>query len=138
MSRELIVQSLQLLFHWEYLALVEYVECVIPLVFATNKIVLMHLPNAIYYPSNSNWDMTALANIYIFALLEIGSLFFLNSFLRHKFAFSPLYQMAFAVEASMDFVQSALFLEIVGLLQYELAHLEPATTTAQCFQREIA
>ncbi|KAF1791090.1 hypothetical protein GQ600_7100 [Phytophthora cactorum] len=85
--------------------------------------VLTHLPNVIYYPGNSNWGMAALANIFIFALLEIGSLLLLNYFLQRKFAFSPLYQLAFAIETSMDFVQSTLFIEIVGLLQYELAHL---------------
>ncbi|ETL39138.1 hypothetical protein L916_09464 [Phytophthora nicotianae] len=121
--RELVEQSLQLLFHCEYLALVEYVECVIPLVFATNKMVLTHLPNVVYYPGNTNWGMIALANIFIFALLEVGSLLLLNYFFQRKFAFSPQYQLAFAIETSMDFVQSTLFLEVVGLLQYELAHL---------------
>ncbi|KAG7390143.1 hypothetical protein PHYPSEUDO_008597 [Phytophthora pseudosyringae] len=122
--RELVVQSLELLFHCEYLVLVEYVECVIPLVFASNKLALRQLPNAVYYPGGAtNWALAALANIFIFASLEIGSLLLLNYFFQRKFAFSSLYQLAFALETSMDFVQSALFLEIVGLLQYELVHL---------------
>ncbi|KAE8987320.1 hypothetical protein PF011_g19625 [Phytophthora fragariae] len=39
-----------------------------------------------------------------------------------KFAFSPLYQLAFALETQMYLVQASLFLEIVVLLPYELEH----------------
>ncbi|KAG2825077.1 hypothetical protein PC116_g14675 [Phytophthora cactorum] len=86
-SRQLVVQGLQLLFHCEYLALVEYIECVVPLLFATYKLVLHQLPNIAYYPASNNWGVAAIANIL-------------------------MYQ-----------VQAHLFLEIVILLQYELAHL---------------
>ncbi|OWZ23644.1 hypothetical protein PHMEG_0001449 [Phytophthora megakarya] len=123
-AKELVDQGMDLLFHCEYLALVEYVECVIPLVFATDKIILKQLPNVNYYPGGVvKWGEAALANVIIFAMLEVGSLFLLHYFLQRKFNFSLLYQLAFALETSMNFVQSALFLEIVGLLQYELAHL---------------
>ncbi|KAK1945942.1 hypothetical protein P3T76_002990 [Phytophthora citrophthora] len=123
-AKELVEQGLELLFHCEYLALVEYVECVIPLVFAVNKMALTQLPNAVYYPGGATkWGESALVNIFVFATLEIATLVLLDLLLHRKFAFSPLYQLAFSLETSMHFVQSALFLEIVGLLQYELAHL---------------
>eukprot|EP00644_Phytophthora_capsici_P002787 jgi/Phyca11/124917/e_gw1.55.157.1 len=123
-AKELVEQGLDLLFHCEYLALVEYVECVVPLVFAVNKMTLNQLPNAVYYPGGATkWGESALINIFVFATLEIATLVLLNVLLHRKFAFSPLYQLAFSLETSMHFVQSALFLEIVGLLQYELAHL---------------
>ncbi|KAE9105369.1 hypothetical protein PF010_g13042 [Phytophthora fragariae] len=124
-SRELVTQGLQLLFHCEYLALVEYVECVIPLVFAINKLILEELPNVVYYPGGAGkWVMAALANVFVYATLEICSLLLLNHFLQRNFSFSPLYQLAFALESSRNFVQGTLFLEIVGLLQYELMHLD--------------
>lgn len=66
--------------------------------------------------------VTALRNILVFASLEVGSLFLLHYFLKRKFAFSPLYQLAFALETEMYLVQGSLFLEIVVLLQYELVH----------------
>ncbi|GMF27578.1 unnamed protein product [Phytophthora fragariaefolia] len=129
-SRELVAQGLQLQFHCEYLALVEYVECVVPLVFATNKLILKELPNAVYYPGGaSKWGVTALANVFLYAALDICSLFLLNHFLKRKFVFSPLYQLAFALESSMHFVQGVLFIEIVGLLQYELMHLDTNSST---------
>ncbi|KAE9086443.1 hypothetical protein PF010_g20058 [Phytophthora fragariae] len=122
-SRRLVVQGLQLLFHCEYLALVEYIECVVPLIFVTYKVVLYQLPNAVYYPDTRNdWDNTALVNILVFAALEIGSLLLLHYSLQRKFAFSPLYQLAFALETQMYLVQASLFLEIVVLLPYELEH----------------
>ncbi|POM65507.1 Hypothetical protein PHPALM_18764 [Phytophthora palmivora] len=121
--RRLITQGLQLLFHCEYLALVEYIECIVPLVFATYKLVLHRLPNAVYYPASSNWGIAAITNILVFAALEIGSLLLLQHILQRKFDFSPLYQLAFALETQMYLVQASLFLEIVILLQYELAHL---------------
>lgn len=120
----MVLQSLQLLFHCEYLALVEYVECIVPLVFATYKLVLNQLPNAVCYPDGANtWGMTAFTSIVVFASLEVASLFLLHYFLQRKFAFSPLYQLAFTLETEMYLVQASLFLEIVVLLQYELVHL---------------
>ncbi|KAE9336704.1 hypothetical protein PF008_g12890 [Phytophthora fragariae] len=105
--------------------LVEYVECVIPLVFAINKLILEELPNVVYYPGGAGkWVMAALANVFVYATLEICSLLLLNHFLQRNFSFSPLYQLAFALESSRNFVQGTLFLEIVGLLQYELMHLD--------------
>ncbi|KAG3242688.1 hypothetical protein PI124_g12476 [Phytophthora idaei] len=122
-SRQLVVQGLQLIFHCEYLALVEYIECVVPLLFATYKLVLHQLPNIAYYPASSNWGVAAIANILVYAALEVVSLLFLHHVLQRKFNFSPLYQLAFALETQMYQVQAHLFLEIVILLQYELAHL---------------
>ncbi|ETP43629.1 hypothetical protein F442_09668 [Phytophthora nicotianae P10297] len=122
-SRQVVLQGLQLLFHCEYLALVEYIECIVPLVFATYKLVLHQLPNAVYYPASSNWGVAAIVNILVYAALEVGSLLLLHYFLQKKFIFSPLYQLAFALETQMYLVQALLFLEIVILLQYELEHL---------------
>lgn len=108
-------QGLQLLFHCEYLALVEYVECVIPLVFALNKLILEELPNVVYYPGGAGkWAMSALASVFVYATLEICTLFILNHFLQKKFAFSPLYQLAFALESSMHFVQGRCFSKLWG------------------------
>ncbi|KAF1791088.1 hypothetical protein GQ600_7098 [Phytophthora cactorum] len=98
-SKQLVLQGLQLLFHCEYLALVEYIECVVPIVFVTYKSVLEQLPNIVYYPGGAgNWGSYAIVNTLVFAALEIGSFLILNQFLQRKFAFSPLYQVAFVLE----------------------------------------
>ncbi|KAG6942933.1 hypothetical protein JG687_00018777 [Phytophthora cactorum] len=53
-SKQLVVQGLQLLFHCEYLALVEYVECIVPLVYVIYKSVVEQLPNI----SSIYWNIT--------------------------------------------------------------------------------
>ncbi|KAG2797076.1 hypothetical protein PC111_g21440, partial [Phytophthora cactorum] len=40
-----------------------------------------------------------------------------------KFAFSPLYQVAFVLETHVSVVQAKLFLSLTILLSYELVHL---------------
>jgi len=122
-SKKLVVQGLQLLFHCEYLALVEYVECVVPLVFVTYKSILNQLPNAAYYPdAPGSWGMSAVTNLLVFAALEIATFMLFIRFLHKKFSFSPLYQLAFVFETQSHLVQAKLVIEIVTLLQSRLAH----------------
>ncbi|GMF27588.1 unnamed protein product [Phytophthora fragariaefolia] len=123
-SQTFVRQGLQLLFHCEYLLLVEYVECIVPVIFATYKSVLECLPNIIYYPGGAgHWSHSALINIFVFTSLEIASLMLLHRFLHRNFALSSLYQLAFVLEAQMYPIQATIFLEIVNLLQYKLEHL---------------
>ncbi|ETN20916.1 hypothetical protein PPTG_01279 [Phytophthora nicotianae INRA-310] len=44
-AKQIIQEGLRVLFHWEYVALVEYVEGIVPLVFVAYKSVLENLPN---------------------------------------------------------------------------------------------
>ncbi|KAE8915347.1 hypothetical protein PF003_g1072 [Phytophthora fragariae] len=119
-SKTLVLQGLQLLFHCEYLALV---ECVVPLVFATYKSILEQLPNVVYYPGGAgSWGISALANLLVFSALEIMTFVLFVKFLQRKFSFSPLYQLAFVFETQMYLVQAKLLIEIVTLLQSKLAH----------------
>ncbi|GMF24097.1 unnamed protein product [Phytophthora fragariaefolia] len=85
-SKELVLQGLQLLFHCEYLALVEYVECVVPLVFVTYKSILEQLSNVVFYPGGAgNWGTSAVTNLLVFAALEIGTFVLFVQFLQRKF-----------------------------------------------------
>eukprot|EP00644_Phytophthora_capsici_P002788 jgi/Phyca11/124954/e_gw1.55.202.1 len=122
-AKKLVEQGLQLLFHCEYLALVEYVECIVPLIFVTYESILKQLPNAVYYPgSTDSWGMTAVMNLLAFSALEIGTFVLFVRFLQQKFAFSPLYQLAFVLETQVYLVQAKLLIEVVTLLQSKLAH----------------
>eukprot|EP00644_Phytophthora_capsici_P002792 jgi/Phyca11/124766/e_gw1.55.248.1 len=117
-SKEVVRMGLQVLFHWEYVALVEYVECVVPLVFVAYKSILAHLPNAVYYPGGAEaWNSVSAANIFLFGALEVTSFFLLSYYLRRTFAFSLLYQLAFVLETQMHSVQTKLFIETVLLLR---------------------
>ncbi|RLN95320.1 hypothetical protein BBJ28_00008163 [Nothophytophthora sp. Chile5] len=131
-SKKLVVQGLQLLFHCEYLMLVEYVESLIPLVFVAYKSILQLLPNVVYYPGGTGrWGFAAVANMLAFAALEIVSFLVLNGLLQRKFAFSPLYQLAFVLETQAHLVQSMLFVGLVFILDYELAHLAKRNFTSE-------
>ncbi|KAG6946357.1 hypothetical protein JG687_00016754, partial [Phytophthora cactorum] len=65
------------------LALVEYVECIVPLVFTTYKLILRQLPNAIYYTNDDgNWSVASVVNLLVLAVLEVGSFIFLTEQVR--------------------------------------------------------
>ncbi|KAE8885464.1 hypothetical protein PF003_g30474 [Phytophthora fragariae] len=116
--------NLLLLFHCEYLVLVEYVECIVPIIFLVYKSVLEQLPNVVYYPGGAGkWGAAAVTNLVVFVVLEIGSLVLLHIFLQQKFAFSPLYQLAFVLETQIHAVQATLFSLTLFVLPYQLAHL---------------
>ncbi|KAL7684557.1 hypothetical protein Plhal304r1_c035g0109191 [Plasmopara halstedii] len=121
-SEYFVLQGLQFLFHCEYLALVEYIECVVPTIYVIYKSVLELLPNVVYFPGGAGkWGTFAISNILIFALLEVGSFLFLDQFIQRKFKVSPMYQVAFVLEKMLWQVQSMLLLSI-SLLAYDLAH----------------
>ncbi|EGZ17535.1 hypothetical protein PHYSODRAFT_422272, partial [Phytophthora sojae] len=127
----LVLQGLQLMFHCEYLILVEYVECIFPLMYVLYKTVLQYLPNVVYYPEGAgHFGAAAAANILVYAGLEVVSLLLLHIFLQRKFAFSPMYQLAFVLETQVYMVEAQLFIESVSLLQYELAHYGKPSTSA--------
>ncbi|KAF4147229.1 hypothetical protein GN958_ATG03639, partial [Phytophthora infestans] len=122
-SKLLIVQGLQLLFHCEYLELVEYVECITPVVYVVYKSVLEQLPNVVYYPGGAGtWGIATVANILVLAMLEVASLVFLHQFLQRKFAFSAMHQLAFALETHVRLVQMKLFTGVLLLIPFELQH----------------
>lgn len=122
-SKRIIFQGLQLLFHCEYLILVDYIECIISLVFVIYRSVLVQLPNIIYYSAEvGNWDWSSVGNIMLFVVMEVASLALFERYLRHTFAFSPLYQLAYVLETQMYLVQSSLWTVILTLMQFELVH----------------
>lgn len=122
-SQRIVSEGLQLLFHCEYLALVEYVECVIPIVFMAYKSVLAQLPNIVYYSnSTGNWGVEAVEKIVVFSAMEVVTLVVLDVFLRRTFCFSPLHQLAFVLETQFYLVQSSLWTVILTLMQFELEH----------------
>ncbi|KAF1783294.1 hypothetical protein GQ600_9607 [Phytophthora cactorum] len=115
-SKNLVLQGLQLLFHCEYLELVEYVECTTPIVYVVYKSILEQLPNVVYYPGGAgSWNVATAANILVLAMLEIVSLVFLQHFLQRKFGFSAMHQLAFVLETDFYLVQMKLFAGILFL-----------------------
>ncbi|KAG2793800.1 hypothetical protein PC112_g23288, partial [Phytophthora cactorum] len=122
-STKLVLQGLQLLFHCEYLELVEYVECTTPIVYVVYKSILEQLPNVVYYPGGAgSWGIATVVNILVLAMLEVTSLVFLHHFLQRKFGFSAMHQLAFVLETDFYLVQMNLFAGILFLIPFELEH----------------
>lgn len=116
----LLFQALQMLFHTEYLLLLEYVECAIPLVYVVYYSILRELPNASRYLHIGVQSSTY--TVLLYAFLEVLSLAVVHFALRHIFQFSPLYQLAFVLENQAEFVQGKLMLWIIILFQFQLLH----------------
>ncbi|KAF4033012.1 hypothetical protein GN244_ATG15051 [Phytophthora infestans] len=119
-SKQFITQGLQLLFHCEYLVIVKYVECIVPMVFVAYQLVLYQLPNIVYAPEG--WQSGAIGNILLLTTLKICSLVALKVLLERKFALSPLYQLAFVLETQVELVQTGTFIATTVLLPFELTH----------------
>lgn len=101
-KRELVQQALKLLFITEYHLLVEYVECIVPIMYSIYVFVLVHSPNAAYFPetrSMTTKHVQATANsILLYAGFEVMSIICLHYAIKRKFGFSPAYLLAFVLE----------------------------------------
>jgi hypothetical protein len=123
---ELVESTLQLLFHCEYHALVEYVECAVPMLFGVYLSLVCQLPVHRYYPHTR--DMAPgqlegmLMNLLVYVAFEMLSFVAMNVALKRKFNMSALYQLAFVLETHMVQLQSRMFVWIVFTLQFTLQH----------------
>lgn len=122
----LIHQTLKLLFQCEYLVLVEYIECVAPLLYAIYSTAIYYLPNAVYFPQTANLtdkDVASMARyLFCYAFLESLSFVAFNIALQRRFGFSPLYLLAFVLETQLQQVQGRLFVWVVYILPFPLIH----------------
>lgn len=87
----LLFQTLQMLFHTEYLVLLEYIECIIPLIYVVYFSILWQLPNTAHYSHIADSTST-IQSVLPYALLEVLSLGIIHVALRRTFQFSPVYQ----------------------------------------------
>lgn len=87
-----------LLHESEAVVVIEYIEAVVPLLYAVYISILFHLPNAKYYK-----DMEAMTqdkmhhlvtNIFVYALFEVLSLVHVFHLLKRSFGVSVFYQLA--------------------------------------------
>jgi hypothetical protein len=124
-----------MLFHLEYLALVAYIESVIPLLYAVYLTILYQLPSAKYYPHSQSLTAeklrSTIGSIVVYASVEIVTLVLLHVLLKHRFGFSLMYQLAFVLENEMEQLQGRLFVWIIGLLQLTLVHYGKVAVVVQ-------
>ncbi|RLN82984.1 hypothetical protein BBJ28_00022951 [Nothophytophthora sp. Chile5] len=125
-TEEAVEETLQALFHCEYVMLTEYVECVMPLFYTLYLAGLFHLPARAYYPHTRSLSpnrMTAtVVQLMLYGLLEFASLVGVYVMLKRRLGFSPAYQLAFVLETQAPMLQGLLLLWTIFILQLTLVH----------------
>lgn len=123
---EIVEQSLRILFHCEYHALVEYIEAVVPMLYCIYVSVLTQLPSHVYYAETRNLTSTDLqrmvSNIFAYAWMEIVSFVLMHYTTKWKFGFSPLYLLAFVLENQFLEFQGRLLVCFSYVLEITLVH----------------
>ncbi|TYZ69047.1 hypothetical protein PybrP1_006582, partial [[Pythium] brassicae (nom. inval.)] len=123
----LVRETLRMLFYWEYVVLVEYVECVIPLMYALYVSVAVHLPTAAHHSDLREMAQRGVASsvgsVVTYASLEILSLVVLSVLLARRFSFSPLFHLAFVLENQMVLLQAKMVTFLLFAMQFQLDHL---------------
>lgn len=123
---QIVKQTLAMLFNCEYFILVEYIECVIPIVYSTFTTALFHLPNAVFYPHVKSLTSENLAsvtaNLAMYTTLEVLSLLGMSLLLRWKLRISCVYLLAFVLETHQTVIQAKLFVWVTYSLTYDLEH----------------
>ncbi|KAJ0406368.1 hypothetical protein P43SY_006976 [Pythium insidiosum] len=118
--------TLRVLHASEFIALVEYVEVSIPMVYSLFTLMAFHLPNRAFYIIFDGIDVQELHNmqwnLVVYVLLELLSLILLDVVLRRQLHISAFTQTAFVLETQWPMVQSKLALWIAVALQYALVH----------------
>lgn len=124
-KHEFVYRTLKILFQCEYHMLAEYVECVIPTIYAVYLAILSCLPSMKYYPEIRGMTPAQVAtmalNVLMYAGLEVLSLVILHFALKRKLGFSP-YILAFVLENHFVEIQARLLVWFSFLLQMTLVH----------------
>jgi hypothetical protein len=120
-------QTLEFLFHCEFMVLTEYIECAIPMLYAVYLPFLYCLPNAAYYGHVHALSIDGLRyaelNIFVYWLFQLGSLVAVIMWLRRHFGLSVLHVLAFVLEVQVVYVQANVIFQIMVALHFTLAHL---------------
>lgn len=125
-KRAFVHHALKVMFQCEYHVLVEYVEAIIPMIYAFYVVVLWQLPSSKYYPETRDMDSARVVSMALsvmaYAWLEILSLIALHFAVKKKFGFSPVYVLAFVLENQAIELQARLTVWLVYILQLTLVH----------------
>ncbi|KAG6616869.1 ABCG transporter ABC Superfamily [Phytophthora cinnamomi] len=90
----------------EFLLLLNYIEVVIPQIFAIYLIVTYHLSNreyySVFYNMNESQLYATLKNLLVYWFLQLLSLLGLDMLLRHMLGLSPVRVLAFVLEKQVE------------------------------------
>ncbi|KAL3665614.1 hypothetical protein V7S43_009648 [Phytophthora oleae] len=125
-ASKILQEALEVLFASECLVLIEYVEIIIPALYAVYVLAMVHVPSAQYHSEMSGMTRenagSMVSRMLIFALMELISLFVLALIMKRNCGIRALYQLGFVLETQMLSVMSKLLLWIVFTLTYRVSH----------------
>lgn len=122
----LLKRTLELLRRTEILMLIEYIECAIPVLYATYLSTIFYMPNRIYYLAIEHLTPDKLSAMVVrvltYACLELVTLLWVYFILYRRSQFSAMHQLAFALEQERLVVQSSFIAWTLVILQFTMVH----------------
>ncbi|EGZ19514.1 hypothetical protein PHYSODRAFT_489142 [Phytophthora sojae] len=119
-------EALEALFTSECLVLAEYVEFVVPLLYAVFVLTMVHLPSAQYHSEMAGVTVDnvgrAVSGILAYAMLESASFILLVAITRRHCGIRALYQLAFVLETQWSLVLSKIVLWMLFTLAFRIVH----------------
>lgn len=124
--RNILGQTLEVLFFSECLLLTEYLESIIPVLYGLFIFLVVNLPSAPYHVDLIGIDRDnvgdTLANVYIYALLEFLSFVMLTLLMMRNCRLQAMYHLAFVLETQMLLVQVKLMTWVLMSLSFRVVH----------------
>lgn len=125
-KQEFVHQALHLFFQCEYHALVGYVECVVPVIYAIYVSILCQFPSAEYQPETKHLTTTRLDvmidYVLVYSCWEMLSLIALHIAVRWRFGCSLLYLLAFVLHSRFTEFQGRLLAIFAYVISITLVH----------------
>lgn len=119
-------RTLKVLFQCEYHALVEYIEFMIPMLYAIYVVILCRLPSAAYYPETEHLTakqaQSMVDNIIMYAFLELLSFMLLHFAVMWRFRLSLIHLLAFSIQNRFVEFQGRLLVIFAYVLPHTLTH----------------
>ncbi|KAK1930281.1 hypothetical protein P3T76_014241 [Phytophthora citrophthora] len=120
-------QTLQLLFNNEYLGLIAYTQCIMPMIYMAYIMVTLEMPNRQFYLNESDLEHPeGLAQrftvIAAFVVLQMIILIGLHVFVATRFGVSTLYQVSFVLETHARLVQGKIATWLLFAVGFLLEH----------------
>ncbi|GMF30691.1 unnamed protein product [Phytophthora fragariaefolia] len=114
--KNILSETLEVLFTTECVVLTEYLESIIPVLYGNFILLVVHLPSARYHKDLVGITPESvggtISNIFIYATLEFASFIFLIYMMMRNCRLRALYHLAFVLETQMLLVQE---LQSVGV-----------------------
>ncbi|OWY99936.1 hypothetical protein PHMEG_00028977 [Phytophthora megakarya] len=131
-TAKILREALEVLFTSECLILIEYVEIVIPALYAMYVVIMVHLPSAQYHSelagiSRENAGITV-SRMFIVAVLELATFIVLALITKRNCGIHAAYQLGFVLETQLRFVLAKLMLWIVFTLAFRVEHFGTSLT----------